>query len=146
MRNPTWMAGIAGLSILAAVLPAQALDFDGHWRGQGSTINGDCLGFEIAVSVQDQKIVGRAFQGENDFRITGRVSSEGQLRGEVTYFWVTMAELTGDLVSGRGVGTWSTSKGPACTGKFEVLQVPDGAEPQLANRPDRRWIEQIASD
>ena len=146
MRHPSWIVGLAALSLFAAGSSVHASDFNGQWRGQGSAVSGDCPAFIISVSVNDQKIDGTVFQGENDYSVSGRVSAEGELRGEVSYLWVTIAELTGDLTSERGAGTWSTFKGPSCEGKFEVQQVPDGADSQLANRPASSWIEHIASD
>jgi hypothetical protein len=137
---------LAGLSLFAASSSAQAMDFEGQWRGQGSAVNGDCPAFDISVSVQDEKIVGIVNQGEHDYRITGSVSKEGQLRGEVSYLWVTIAELAGDLTSGRGEGTWTTFKGPSCEGKFAVQHIPGGVDPQLANRPDRTEIEELPAD
>lgn len=123
MRNSTWIAGLAGLVLLAVGSSAVALDFDGQWRGRGNAESGDCPAFIISVSVQNRTISGKIAQDERDYKVTGYITSEGQLRGEVSYLWLTVAELNGDITRGRGFGTWRTFKGPDCRGRFAVRKI-----------------------
>ena len=135
MQNLSWIAGLAALLLVTINSPAQSSGVDGQWRGQGSAESGNCSAFLISVSVKNDKISGKIIDGESDYSVTGHVSSEGQFLGEVSYLWHTIAKLTGDVKTGRGVGSWRTLKGRKCEGKFEVKQIRDGVEPELANRP-----------
>jgi len=146
MRNPIRTAGLAGLLFVAVSSVAQAAGFDGHWQGQANLTNGECSPFVIAVSVQNQNIVGKVVQGEDDFRIKGSISSDGKVRGEVTYLWYTVAKLTGKVASGQGNGTWQTVKGKECKGKFEVVQNPNGAPLEIATEPKRDAISELTLD
>ncbi len=96
--------------------------------------------------MKNRTITGKIIDSESDYRVTGHVSSEGQFRGEVSYLWYTIAKLTGDVTSERGAGSWHTLRGPKCEGRFEVKQIRDGAEPELANRPNSLWTQPIESD
>ncbi len=133
MRNPIWTAGLASLVLLAVGSSAMALDFDGQWRGRGNAASGDCAAFNISVSVQNGMISGKVAQDERDYKVTGYITSEGQLRGEVSYLWLTVAELNENITRDRGFGTWRTFKGPNCMGRFAVQKIRgyQAAETQL---------------
>jgi len=118
MRYPSWIAALLGLGFLGMGLPAQALDLNGEWRGRGNAVAGDCPGFVISVSVHDSKLFGTALQGEQDYAITGYITNNGELRGEVSYMFWTIAELSGEMTRGQATGTWRTFKGPKCNGQF----------------------------
>ena len=120
---------------IAVGISAEALELDGQWQVQGSVESGGCAAFFISVSVQNQTLVGNFIHDGTEYNITGQVSSEGRFLGRVTYLWLTIAKLTGDITSGRGTGSWRTVKGPQCQGRFEVKQIRDGGESELANRP-----------
>ncbi len=100
-----------------------ALNLDGQWRGRGIAYSGDCPAFIISVSVQNRMISGKAVQGERDYKVTGYITSEGQIRGEVSFLWVTVAELNGGITRGRGFGTWRSFKGSECRGRFAVDKI-----------------------
>ena len=127
-------AGADSGQAIAAVTSAEAMEHDGQWQGQGSVESGDCAAFLISVSVRNQTIVGKIIHGEDDYSVTGQLSSEGQFRGEVSYLWYTIAKLTGEVTSGRGTGSWRTLKGPKCAGRFDVEQIRDAGASELANR------------
>lgn len=111
-------------------LSAQAVDLNGEWRGHGVAEAGDCPEFAISVSVRNSKVTGTALQGDQDFGITGYVTSTGELRGEVSYLVWTIAELTGEIKRGQATGTWRTFKGPECQGRFVARKY----QPQSASR------------
>jgi len=103
--------------------PAQAAQLDGEWRGAGHTREGACPPFEFFLSVEDNKIQGKAVLPDQTFGIEGELGADGALIGQVEYFSIAFAEIAGDIGPSGGRGKWRTFKGPQCAGTFEVTKL-----------------------
>ena len=120
MKKIARLSALAGAFLLCAAFQVHAGGPDGEWRGQGSAVHGDCPEFAIAVRVEDRQLSGTAVQTERSYEVIGHVTENGELRGQVSYMWWTIAELTGKVDQGRATGTWRTFKGPSCFGRFVI--------------------------
>ncbi len=119
MRN---LLLIAGLLLAAATAgtsqPVRAAAFDGNWNVIIITEEGTCdRGYKYPIRI-DNGAVGYA--GDNDFKITGKVTANGAVsvtvrRGEQS------AAGTGRLSAKSGAGTWrGKGSGGDCRGRWEA--------------------------
>ena len=120
MKKIRRLGALAGGLLLCAASQVHAGGLDGEWRGQGQAIAGDCPEFTISVRVDDRQLSGTAIQKERNYQVVGYVADNGEMHGQVSYMWWTIAELTGRMDDGRAIGTWRTFKGPSCNGRFEI--------------------------
>lgn len=131
------LAAIAGA--FCVPVAANAADFDGTWRGLAEPLRGSCPGFEIKADVVDFEVSGaaisavkvltggRSSSGDRtvtyELDITGSVTSDGRIEGEVSKVGFKLAELSGEVDRTVGVGQWRTTRGPACEGTFKVERI-----------------------
>ncbi|ACA14791.1 conserved hypothetical protein [Methylobacterium sp. 4-46] len=119
-------AALAGMIILtAAAGPALAAKrsapsvkrFDGTWSVEVITETGTCdRAYRYGLIIQD----GQArYAGGSDFTITGRVQPNGVVRGAISRGDAS-AQVVGRLANGWGNGTWTTSGGTRCGGRWNA--------------------------
>ncbi|MEM7171592.1 MAG: hypothetical protein AAF530_15590 [Pseudomonadota bacterium] len=115
LAAPILLVGASGLS---------ANNFDGKWKGLGSSDDTTCPSFIFNVNVDDGTVNGFAQLPDQTLGIDGTVDAKGQFLGEVTTIGITVAELTGAIEFEKGVGIWQTVLGDYCEGTFAVERLP----------------------
>lgn len=111
---------VTAACLLATASWASEQGFNGSWEGEGSSLNKECPDFSFTVSVNESKVHGKAHQTGTDYRINGTLTKEGLFEGVVTYLWLDIAALRGEIGDDQGRGTWVALEGPHCDGEFTV--------------------------
>jgi hypothetical protein len=101
-----WLAG-------GSALAQQA--YNGRWSVEVITEKGECdRAYRYEVAIDNGQV---RYAGSEDFNVSGRVAANGAVAGGIAR-GQDRANVTGRLSGQRGSGTWTTSGGRSCSGRW----------------------------
>lgn len=121
MRFTSRVAAVSWIGLAMMGLPlqaeAQAKRFDGTWSVEVVTERGDCdRAYRYSIVIEN----GQArYGGAEAFAVSGRVQANGTVAGSIAR-GQDRANVTGRLGEGTGTGTWTTSGGRNCSGRWNA--------------------------
>jgi hypothetical protein len=107
----------ASATMLATQATAQTRRFDGTWSVEVVTERGNCdRAYRYSIVLEN----GRArYGGSEAFNITGQVQQNGTVSGSISR-GEDRANVRGRLSEGFGSGTWTSSGGRTCSGRWNA--------------------------
>jgi hypothetical protein len=108
----------AGLSLAAVSTGALAQQqFDGRWSVLVVTERGECdKAYRYPVAIDNGRV---SYAGEASFNITGQVSRNGAIQGNIAQ-GQTKADVRGKLAGSAGSGTWTITGARNCAGSWSA--------------------------
>ncbi|HEY8382802.1 MAG TPA: hypothetical protein VIL09_11700 [Microvirga sp.] len=121
MRFKSRMVAVSWIGLMTVGLPlqaeAQVRRFDGTWSVEVVTEQGACdRAYRYSIVIEN----GQArYGGPEAFAVSGRVQANGTVAGSISR-GQDRANVTGRLGGGTGTGTWTTSGGRNCSGRWNA--------------------------
>jgi hypothetical protein len=117
MQTTLLATGTAAVALLANAPALAQQQFDGRWSVEIVTESGTCdRAYRYAIVVENGRV---RYGGQEAFQISGSIAPNGNVQGSIAR-GQDRAEVRGRVAGTTGAGTWRTSGGRICAGRWSA--------------------------